>query len=227
MAVSQPGGSSPVGPESLEVILVPRGPEYDAVRRGCAGTAAATSILAVPAGSAAASALEGAAGSSFVILGLCGALDPSLRVGEVIACTSAIHAGESIAFDEASTAHVAEATGARLGPALTLDRIVTARAERAALYRETGAEVVEMEGFHLAQRLVRQGCPVAMVRIVSDDASYDLPDISGAIDADGRLRPFALLAAFARAPRSALRFIGESRRALAALERTTARLLSR
>lgn len=209
------------------MILVPRGPEYDAVRRGCAGTAAATSILSVPAGSAAASALEGAAGSSFVILGLCGALDPALHVGDVIACAGAIFGSESLAFDAALTAHVGEATGARRGGhALTLDRIVTARAERAALYRETGAAVVEMEGFHLAQRLAGQGCTVAMVRIVSDDASYDLPDISGAIDADGRLRPLALLAAFARAPQRALRFIGESRRALAALE-ATARSISR
>jgi hypothetical protein len=208
------------------MILVPRGPEHRAVRRGCAGSTALTSILAIPGGGASAGALEHAAGSNFVILGLCGALDPTLHVGDVVVCTSALHAHGSAAFDAAFTAHVGAATGARSVQALTLDRIVTSREERAKLHDETGAAIVEMEGFHLATRLAGQGRIVAMVRVVSDDASYDLPDISRAIGVNGTLRPFELVTAFARAPRKAARFIGDSRRALKVLEAATARLIS-
>ena len=209
------------------MILVPHGAEYHAVRRGCSGSAAASSILAVAAGSASVGALEGAAGTNFVILGLCGALDPALHVGDVVACESArLASGESIDFDPAFTAHVAGLTGARNGRALTAERVVGARDARAKLHERHGAHIVEMEGFHLAQRLTSAGCTVAMVRVVSDDAAYDLPDIAGAIGADGRLRPWTLLRAFARAPRNATRFIADARRALARLESTTAKLIS-
>jgi nucleoside phosphorylase len=209
------------------MILVPNGPEHSAVRRGCSGSKASASVLAVPAGRASASALERASGSSFVILGLCGALDPALRVGEAVVCESVSSDGATIAFDAAFTAEIASATGARAGRALTVDHVVAGRGERAALFGSSGAAIVEMEGFYLARSLLERGCTVAMLRIVSDDASYDLPDIAGAVGADGTLRPLALLGAFVRAPRSAVRFIGDARRGLAALERTTRRLISR
>jgi nucleoside phosphorylase len=208
------------------MILVPRGAEYLAVRRACSGSSLAASILAVPAGAASSSALEHASGTNFVIVGLCGALDPALRVGDAVVCDSVQMAEETIAFDPDFTAHVEGLVGGRRGRAVTVDRIVTSRAERAALFERTRAHIVEMEGAHLARRLLALGCSVAMVRIVSDDASYDLPDIARALDAGGSLRPLILIGALMRKPRSALRFISDARRALAVLGATTARLVS-
>ena len=60
-----------------------------------------------------------------------------------------------------------------------------------------------------------------MVRVVSDDAARDLPDIGDAIDAQGRVRPGRVALAFARAPRDAFAFVRGVRRALAALTETT------
>jgi hypothetical protein len=209
------------------VILVPRGPEYLAVRRACFGSSAAGSILAVPAGAASSRALERASGSTFVIVGLCGALDPILRVGDVVVCETVQNRHETISLDPVFTAHVAGLVAGRRARALTVDRVVTTKTERAALFEETGAHIVEMEGVHLARRLSEIGCTVAMVRVVSDDASYDLPDIADVLDGDGRMRPFALIGALVRTPRRALHFMLDARRALATLGSTTARLISR
>lgn len=209
------------------MILVPHGAEHRAVRRALAGSAAAASVLPVPAGAASVGALAHAAGTSFVIVGLCGALDPALRVGDVVVCESASCDGRTFAFEPAFSAHVAGLVGGRVGRALTVDRVVTSTGERAELFREHGAQVVEMEGFHLGRRLAEQGCAAAMVRVVSDDASRELPEIGAAIGQDGRVRPLALVRAFAASPGAAVRFIADVRRALAVLEATTARLISR
>ena len=56
-----------------------------------------------------------------------------------------------------------------------------------------------------------------MVRVVSDDAARDLPPIDEAIDADGRILPFPIALAFARAPFAALSFVRNVGGALAAL----------
>jgi hypothetical protein len=209
------------------MILVPRGAEYRAVMRADARSRDATPVLAVPAGGASVRALDGATADEFIILGLCGALDPELHVGDVVVCESASCAGETILFDEALTARLAELTNARRVGALTVERIVTARSERVQLYARSDASVAEMEGFHLARELAARGCAVAMVRVVSDEGSYDLPDIARAIGPDGSLRPLALLAAFARSPVNAVRFIGDARRGLSVLEKVTAELISR
>ncbi len=77
-----------------------------------------------------------------------------------------------------------------------------------------------MEGTHLAAELAARGVRFAMVRVVSDDASRDLPPIEDAIDAQGRVRPLALALAFVRAPRAAFAFVRDVRRALNVLTAT-------
>jgi hypothetical protein len=69
-----------------------------------------------------------------------------------------------------------------------------------------------------------RGIRVAMVRVVSDDAGGDLPDLRDIYDVNGALRPLALAVALARTPRLSLRFIRNAMRALAALRRTATRL---
>lgn len=208
----------------LDSILVPRGAEHRAVRRAVARAGGGVRVVAIPAGLAAGRDVP-AAGGRCAILGLCGALDPALRVQDVVVCASAAVDGERLAFDAALTAALAERLGgARVGPALTVDRVVTTRDERAALRRRDADAIVEMEGGRLIRPLGAGGTALAMVRVVSDGADYDLPDLSAAIGADGELRAVATALAFLRAPRRALRFIREVRRALGALERTAARL---
>jgi hypothetical protein len=81
-----------------------------------------------------------------------------------------------------------------------------------------------MEAASIARALHARGIRVAMVRVVSDDAGGDLPDLRDIYDANGALRPLALAVALARTPRLSLRFIRNAMRALAALRRTATRL---
>ncbi len=98
-----------------------------------------------------------------------------------------------------------------------MDHVVTTRAERRTLAERYDADVVDMEGAHLAAALAAQGVRFAMVRVVSDDASRDLPALQGAIRADGRVDGARIALAFARSPWGAFRFARDVRTALARL----------
>lgn len=204
-------------------ILVPRGAEAAAVRRA----RTALGVVAIPPGSAASAALPPFdRGETVLVLGLCGALRER-RVGDV-----AIYHG--IAAEEgrapAPDATLAETLFTRLGAlgipafpvvACTADHVVTTRSERRALAEGYAADVVDMEGTFLAAALAARGVRLAMVRVVSDDASRDLPALRGAIRADGRTDGARIALAFARAPVGALAFVRDVRTALARLTTVT------
>jgi hypothetical protein len=60
-----------------------------------------------------------------------------------------------------------------------------------------------------------------MVRVVSDDASRDLPALERAIRADGSIDVLRIAAAFVRSPRAAYAFIRDVRHALGRLTKIT------
>src|ERR1700676_3975652 len=162
-------------------ILVPRGFEADAVRRA----ELSARVVAVPPGAAAASALPPfEAGETGVVVGLCGALR-RLESGDVaIYAREADGARTSVLDRPLVDALTAALPGALVVSACTTDRVVTAAATRTALARRFDADVVDMEGVPLATALTARGVRFAMVRVVRDDASRDLPQIGGAIDAE-------------------------------------------
>ena len=198
-------------------ILVPRGAEAAAVRRA----QPAARVVAVPAGAAAASALPAFADDETVIvLGLCGALR-RLETGDVVIYARVADGARTSVLDRPLVDALSAALpGAFIANACTVDHVVTAVAARAPLARRFDADVVDMEGTHVAAALAALGVRFAMVRVVSDDGSRDLPPISDAIGVDGRVRPLATARAFARAPRAAFAFVRNVRRALATLTDT-------
>jgi len=104
-----------------------------------------------------------------VIAGLCGALDPSLRPGDLVVAAEVRGDGEPVRCET----DLAQALGARVGTIVSLDRIA-GRAEKDAL-RETGALAVDMESYRLARSAA--GRPVAVVRAVVDSADRRLLDL--------------------------------------------------
>ena len=202
-------------------ILVPRGPEAAAVRR--AGPL--VRIVELPAGAAAAGALpEFAAGETAIVVGLCGALW-RMRAGDVCVYGRVVDAANAFELEPDLVDMLSKALPrAIVVNACTTKRIVTSVTARTALAQRFNADVVDMEGTHLAAALAARGVPVGMVRVVSDDPSRDLPPIEDAIDDEGRLRPLPLVLAFARAPRAALAFIRDARASLAVLTEIAAAL---
>jgi 4-hydroxy-3-methylbut-2-enyl diphosphate reductase len=97
----------------------------------------------------------------FVLVGTCGAVDPSLRAGDVVVATELRHRGSTVPVD-ASIADKLEHLSPRLGPILTVDRIAGPR-ERAA---QQGALAVDMESFWAE--------PTSVVRVVVDEAGRRL-----------------------------------------------------
>lgn len=136
---------------------------------------------------------------AIVSIGLCGALDPALRVGDILVA------------DELETAHgryrlqVPERFGpAAVGGLLSLDRFLVSAEEKAQGHARQ-ALGVEMEAGGLVQLAEARGLPLFAIKVVSDEAHENFAmDFNDYRDADGRfaLRRIAL-AALAR-PFSAL-----------------------
>ncbi len=90
--------------------------------------------------------------------GFCGALDPALRVGEIV----------------------------RDG-IWTEDRVGVTAEDKRRLRQQTGARVVEMEFAAVSAKAAEWGVPCKAIRVVSDTALEDLPlDFNRYRDGDGR-----------------------------------------
>jgi len=109
-----------------------------------------------------------ASGDAVVIAGLCGALDSSLRPGDLVVA-SEVRAGDEAL---ACATDLAERLGARVGPVVSLDHVAR-RDEKRAL-AESGAIAVDMESFWLARHAAPR--PVAVVRAVVDTRDRRLLD---------------------------------------------------
>jgi hypothetical protein len=196
-------------------IVVPRGAEADAVR----GVIPHAAVVA-PGAASGASLPAFAAGETALVLGLCGALS-QLSVGDVTIYARVRDTARRFELDARLVEALQSALpGASVVTACTTRRVITRVEAREALAQRFEAQVVDMEGTHLAAELAARGVRCAMVRVVSDDASHNLPPIENAIGPDGRLRPLYLALAFARAPRNAVRFVRDVRSALTTLTET-------
>ena len=145
---------------------------------------------------------------ALVRVGTCGALDPELRIGELIAATAviaadgvsrALGAGSAVSGDEAITGELASRAD-RSGLVVSTDLFYDPDRSRPAQWRAAGAIAVEMEAAAVltvaARRGVRAGCLLA----VSDGGPGSGERISGEALAEvsqrlGRAAFDALLAA--------------------------------
>lgn len=89
-----------------------------------------------------------------IFSGFAGALDPALRVGDVVR-------GREI---------------------VTVDEVVASAKEKAELFARTGMRAVDMESEHLAAVARELEIPFCVARVISDDAHHDLPVPAGVLD---------------------------------------------
>ncbi len=124
---------------------------------------------------------------TIIMAGLAGALDPALRIGEVV-------------VDDPG-ALVPQKLSLRRGRILTAERIVATSEEKAKLFAETGAAAVDMEQADVQKLAKRRGVGFIGVRAISDTADEAVnPKILSMVDEIGRPKPMAMAAALMSDP---------------------------
>ena len=130
--------------------------------------------------------------------GLAGGLDPALRPGALVIPDTLVTIGGDRWRTDPSLAR-------RLGPVAGIllaaeDILVTSAAKQSA-WRRSAAIAVDLESAAVAREAAARGLPFAILRAVCDPAGRNLPPAAlTALDAEGRIRPAALLRSLARQP---------------------------
>jgi uridine phosphorylase len=211
---------------AIDAILVPQGAEFAVVARACKSVP----VVAVPAGAALAGYLATmpiATWQSVLMLGLCGSLDDSYRIGDVVLCRATISpAGREMECDRA----LLDTLSSILTPspdrvlALTSPNVVFRAADKQEYRSRFNAKVVDMEGQIAQTILAERGIALGSVRVVSDDNDRDLPDLSQAFDDRGRLQAWPLARSLLTSPLAGVRLVRGSLQALAVLDRVARQL---
>ena len=159
-------------------------------------------ILAVANGAGArraASAVDAAAEAfhpdAAISTGFCGALDPRLRVADVVVGTSVTSAGRTY-----RALPVSSAAAHHTGVICSIDRVAQT-AEEKRLLRAGGAIAVEMEAAGVAAWAETRGLPFYCVRAVTDLAGESMAiDFNTALRSDGHFDTMLILRATLRRP---------------------------
>jgi adenosylhomocysteine nucleosidase len=145
--------------------------------------------------------------SLVVSWGLCGALDPRLRPGDLILAKEVVSDEGAVRTDEAVTSALAQRLGSAAGGRVFVERLaasdapVLTAAAKAELRRATGAAGVDMESLIAGQFALKQQVPFAILRAVADPAERDLPPlVLKAVDSDGGVAAAAIINELIRSP---------------------------
>jgi len=115
------------------------------------------------------------------LVGVAGGLDPALEAGACVEARSVLNpAGTGFLLDRAAPPR--RLAGDRPPPEpclLSTPEPLWTPAEKAAWRRQCGAQIVDMEGFALAEEAARLEYPLRILRCVSDTANESLPRRAG------------------------------------------------
>ncbi|HQR31155.1 MAG TPA: hypothetical protein PLK30_00355 [Blastocatellia bacterium] len=156
---------------------------------------------------------------TLVVAGLAGALKPILKTGDIVVYDlcwdrrdgvaeerAEIHCNQPLTeflhkrFQDASLRYFQ-------GTGITVSRIITDAEDKLRLGLDHGAWAVDMESYDVLRVAADFNLPAAVIRVVSDEASHDLPDFNYAAEAGGKMNYQRLAAAMFRRPAASLRFL--------------------
>ena len=127
--------------------------------------------------------------------GFCGALDPKLRVGEVV--VGACVAGGARRY---SALPLSGGGPYRTGTVISIDHVAQLSKEKQALHAQ-GGSVVEMEAAAVAERAEAHALPFYCVRAVTDLADEDMAnDFNSALRSDGHFDTMRIFREMLRHP---------------------------
>ncbi|WP_416667481.1 5'-methylthioadenosine/S-adenosylhomocysteine nucleosidase family protein [Egbenema bharatensis] len=220
----------------IDLILVPQGAEYQSVCKGLTHVVQPIpQVVAIPVGIQPVtrylqhwqqhSDLQSI--YTVLIMGLCGSLNPSYGVGDVVLYENCLDQQRNLwQGDRTLNAMIQSRLEAPLVQALTSDRLIASAQDKQILAQTSGADIVDMEGTAILKTLEGMNLAIATLRVVSDDCHHDLPDLNRAIDANGSLRPLPMAWGMIRQPIAATRLIRGSLKGLKTLQTATTILFS-
>lgn len=138
---------------------------------------------------------------AMIATGFCGALTPSLRVGDVVVAERVVHENTGRVFD-ADHLLLAAASGRR-GTLVSAGAVARTPADRAALH----GLAVDLESAALARAANAVEIPFLAIRAVSDRYRDRIPDITGLLDHVGRPDRRRLALFLVRNPREIPRLV--------------------
>ncbi|MBW2460872.1 MAG: 1-hydroxy-2-methyl-2-butenyl 4-diphosphate reductase [Deltaproteobacteria bacterium] len=152
-----------LAPLAVEALAIGRRAGYRVVRTGMGPDKSRRAVRK----------LAGSGSGAIAVVGLCGALDPVLRPGDVFVADE-VRGPDGVvvvcAADEVAALCEAAGLKAVRGALVSTDHIVTGE-ERTALFAE-GARAVDMESAYLAE--LAAGRRFAVIRVVVDTPSREL-----------------------------------------------------
>lgn len=212
----------------INTILVPQGAEHQAVCRGLSRVKGLQiQVIAIPLGMKSLyQFLEkncqhlNQLNQRVLLMGLCGSLNEHYKVGDIVLYRDCMYQRNLQKCDRTFSTEIHNQLGDKVSfvKGLTSDRVISLATEKQNLHLQSGADVVDMEGFPFLEFFQPLGISTAILRVVSDDTLYDIPDLTTAISADGSLQPLPLALTFIRKPLAATRLIRSSLQALKILE---------
>ena len=219
---------------SIDTIVVPQGAEYQAVCRGLKQTNVQNvNVISIPIGmdnmrqNLVQSLFQKKHPQQILLMGLCGSLSPLYSVGDIVLYQQCWDVNRStVKTNPELTQMIQRKFSVDVVTGLTSDRPICHAAEKLQLSQTYPVSVVDMEGYAYIRELQHQGISVAMLRVVSDDLTGDIPDLNGAIDPQGNLQALPIAIAFLQQPLAAIGLIRGSLKGLKTLQQITTQLFS-
>jgi nucleoside phosphorylase len=191
------------------LVLVPQGAEFQAVKRGLVQRRQ-VAVVPIPAGLQPVqnwllkyqndAVIRSA--DRVVVMGLCGGLRSDLAIGDAVVYASCQNFAQQ--FWQCNTDGFGNA---KLVKAISSNKVIATVTEKKFIREKYGCDVVDMEGAAILAFFETLNIPVMMLRVVSDDGAGDIPDLSAAIDGNGKLQSRQLAIGLIKEPRKGLRLV--------------------
>lgn len=175
----------------------------------CAGMGPARATLAVEA------AMKARPVTMLLSVGLAGACDPALRVGDIVRAGVVVDAKSGERYTDSQFRQV-------LVTAVSVSGVT----EKKRLYESYGASAVDMEAATVARLAEARGVSFRAIKVISDDSAFEMEDISRFATPDGQFRDVAFAAYSIARPRLWPKVIALARNSNRAVEALTRELQS-
>jgi len=143
-----------------------------------------------------------ASGAKGVIsIGIAAALDPALKLGDIVIGSHVTNGSTFDTHDGWATALAARLPDRRFGAIAGSDRVVATAAEKSLLRIKTAAAAVDMESHIAAKAAANAKLPFAALRVISDTAEDSLPPAAAkAMRSDGSIDMGAVIGSLVMQP---------------------------